>query len=236
VASARKIVRRGPYRMTAKRKTALRKAQMVSARKRKGRASANLGGTSFAARGKGGMSRKKKVALGGAIVIGTGAALGTAYAANVGYKRYGGSVVSVRGYHGTYGRTFNGSPRSAPLGTSHRMLEVNHTRHLMNNTHEKKHFVTIRGPELMGLRVGPSGGVEIGFIARNTAKRSRIIAEHRFQAMHRIERRKKSRGNQSKTTIKTKNPFSPKAIAKRERKKTPAQRRLEAQLYPRVVR
>jgi len=68
VAKARRVVSRGPYRMTARRRTALKKAQLVSARKR---------------------SRNKKLAVG---ALGVTAVVGSAVA----YHKISGSEISMK--------------------------------------------------------------------------------------------------------------------------------------------
>ena len=179
MAKTRRVVRRGSYRMTSRRKAALHKAQLVSARKRSRAARLNVTTKrrttkkGFNVKITSGQKKRGAAAIAGGVL----GAAGTAYVAHKGYKKYGGTIVSISGYHDTYGKTFNGVPRSPAVGIRRdRTLSAN-TGPLKRGqrTPERRHFITVRPPTIGGYTIRhPSGGWVISTTVRSPQKARKL--------------------------------------------------------------
>ena len=216
MAKSRKVTRRGPYKMTAKRKAALRKAQLVSAKKRslgarstvslKTKKRVSTKRTTVKISG-----RQKKIAVG--VAGGVLGATGTAYLAHKGYQRYGGTAIDIHGYHDTYGTTLNGIPRSPRAGIRYAGSMKTNTGILKRGipNQEKRHHITVRPPTIGGYTIKhPSGGWSIVATVRSPQKSQKLRTQAAEQAKSRAVQSNITRkiGSVQKHEIAPYNPFA----------------------------
>lgn len=221
MAKTRRVTRRGPYKMTAKRKTALRKAQLVSAKNRSraaGMPTTKSRGTkakvsSVKIGGRSTKSRNIKIGVG--VAGGVLGATGAAYVAHKGYQRYGGTIVDIRGYHDTYGKTLNGIPRSPKVGIRHDRTMKTNTGMLKRGipTTENRHHVTVRPPTIGGYTIKhPSGGWDLAITVRSPKKnrmlRNQAIEQAKAKALRNPTTRTRTVGKVDKHKIAPYNPFA----------------------------